>query len=320
MTQRRKGNHFLAQHLLRHFADGEGLVRFRRRSEGWAECVAAASNLAKQNYLYSPGAVDFEGHDPKDDSMEVWLDRRVDTPAASPIRRLVEGASVESLTSDERHAIAFFVAVQDMRTPCVRDLLVPALSFAGADGASNFRSARRALRENGVYVTLGEIKRKRPPILEQLPAEAKSEWFRFMQRYSTPARLELKSRLWTMLDAPTSMQFVTSDIGIVKAVVGFETPVGWEMGFHARRLSWLVPLSPRRALAMTPNDFPAPEPPSASTVAAVNYQFILDAPEFIYSWSAIDAHVFEAIPRIASGAEATRKLLSGFLRDGARRT
>lgn len=123
MSTKRGRHHFLPRYVLAHFADADGRVRFCRRSAGWRESSSGPRRLGREEGLYSPGVQDLWGREPSDDSLELWLDRSVDTPAADPIKRVVSGAAIADLNGNERHALAQFIAVLDMRTPAARDLL-----------------------------------------------------------------------------------------------------------------------------------------------------------------------------------------------------
>lgn len=136
-------------------------------------------------------------------------------------------------------------------------------------------------------------KRLRP----KLAAQGKAGWLTFMQDQIHMARLNVKDRCWTALDAPAGHEFMTSDIGIVKALATLETSNSWELGtFRGLRLQWLIPLSPLRAISVTDKAIAPPQPLSASAMRAVNRQLVLDAREFVYARAAVDFTVLGPLP------------------------
>lgn len=288
-NQLRKKHHFLPVFLLRNFARADGLVFVYDREKDWQVRRDIPENLAREKYLYAPEVSDEDGRDPKDDFFETWLADEIDAPAAPAIRRLVAGAGVSDLTSAEAHAVADFIALLDMRIPAVRDRLVPQFNAAALTGISDNKQTIKALKESGHRVSLGKIKktvrRQREEIAREL---AKPGWLDFMKNTRRLARLNIKDRRWLMLEAPGGLEFCTSDLCSVKAVATLLEPVAWEPGTSMWRSHWLIPLSPLRALAITPKEWPGELSASADLVVAVNRQFIRDAQRYIYARSKLD--------------------------------
>ncbi len=250
--------------------------------------------------MYSPGVADLWQRAADDDSVEVWLDQRVDTPAARPIRALVGGAPLSSLVSDDVIALAQFVAAQDMRTPIVRDLLVPELSRGAAQAGGDARGAQRALSRRGKFFSLARIESVSAKLQPYLRAQGKAGWLKYIEDQLPVATRNVQARTMTVLDAPTGLEFITSDVGIVKAIASLAAPAPWEGGTIGGRFNWLVPLSPHRALAVTDKAFPAPPALTESDLAAVNRQLILDAREFVYARGPIAADLLAGVPSEAS--------------------
>jgi hypothetical protein len=264
--------------------------------------------------MYSPGVVDLWQREADDDSVEVWLDQQVDTPAAPPIRALVGGASLADLSPDELSALAKFIAAQDMRTPIVRDLLVPELSRGAAEAGGDARAAQRALGRRGRVFSLAHIERVSQELQPYLRAQGKAGWLKYIEDQLPSATRNVTARTMTVLDAPEGHEFITSDVGIVKAVGGFASPAVWEGGTIGGRFSWLMPLCPARGLAVTDAALPPPPPLTESGLAGVNRQLLLDAREFVYARGPISADLLAGLPAAASvpvlsirGAAAVRR-------------
>lgn len=279
---RRNKHHFLARHLLQHFASEDGRVSVHDRHREWTIWRDLPEKVAFENHLYAPG-VAAPGDDPNDDAVERWLEEEVDTPAAPPIRALVAGATTDELSSDELHAVANFVAVLDLRTPAVRDLLMPAFRTVGERAMRDLKHTQKELRKQGFHVTLGEVRRQARANVSRMAEEmAKPAWLGYLKNTRALARNNVTARRWVMLDAPEGSAFITSDLGIAKAILSFLEPAPWEPGTACWRSHWLVPLSPTRALAIVPTA--APEPvASAELVAATNLRMLRDARRFAYA-------------------------------------
>ena len=288
-AQRRKKHHFLPAFLLRNFAGSDGLVCVYDRERDWQSRADIPENLAREKYLYAPGASYERGRDPKDDAFERWLAEEIDGPAASPISRLVAGADVADLTGDEAHAVADFVALLDMRIPNIRDRLLPQFEAAARSAMSDHKQTRKALKRSGHEMSLGEIKKSALRHRDKMASGmAKPAWLDFMKNTRRLARLNIKHRRWSMVDTPAGQEFCTSDLCSVKAISTLLEPVGWEPGTATWRSHWLIPLSPLRALAITPPEWPGALPASKPLVQAINRQFFRDAQRYVYARSEMD--------------------------------
>lgn len=283
-SSRRDKHHFLARHLLQNFAEPNGLAYVYDREDGWASRQDLPIRLALENHLYAPGSTDESGRDPNDDSVERWLEAEVDTPADTPLRKLNSGSTLEDLTEDERHAMANFIALLDMRTPRVRDIMIRAFSAGARQAITDTKSTRKALARRGIYATQSQVRRaERRHTTKILGELVKPGWLQFLKDAQPLARLNIKSRRLSLVDAPTRTEFVTNDLGIVKSLLGPMHPATWEPGTSLGRAHWLVPISPWRALAITPIE--APEDPigTEELVRGVNRQMFLDARRYAFS-------------------------------------
>jgi hypothetical protein len=297
---RRNRHHFLARHLLAHFAAPDGLLHVYDRRLGWTERRDLPKNLAVERFLYAPESDYGVSGDPKDDAVERWLADEIDGPAAEPIKALAGGAALTDLSDNDHHAIADFLALLDLRTPAIRDLLVPLFAKAAEDETSDVKRTQKQLRRRGVHVTQGEIRRvNRRKRSEITSGVAKPGWLHYLQDTRQIARINVKARRWSIVQTVPGVEFITSDLGIAKSLLGPFEPASWEPGTLLGRAHWIVPISPERAIAITPAPFPEDPVSSRELVRRTNRQLISDARRYVYSRSPIDRTDFDSAPEIA---------------------
>jgi hypothetical protein len=117
MTQRpvSKYHHFRPLLHLKRFASHERVWVYDRLGE----CEPVRRSIKKiggEKYLYAPD------ENRQDDEIEQWLANDIEDPAAAPLEALVAG---DRLDRSARSRVAAYLGVQDMRTPKVRDVLIP---------------------------------------------------------------------------------------------------------------------------------------------------------------------------------------------------
>lgn len=301
---RRNRHHFLARHLLQHFAAADGLLCVYDRKQAWAARRDLPERLAMEKYLYAPEMAGEPGDDLKDDSVERWLADEIDGPAFSPINALAGGAALQDLSDDALHAIADFIALLDLRTPSIRDLLLPVFEQGVAQRIRDDKQTERELRQQGVRVTRSNIRKAmRGKGAKMAAALAKPGWLHYLKDTRQIARINVKARRWSIVQASGSCEFITSDLGMAKSLLGPLQPVSWEPGTIIGRAHWIVPISPQRAIAITPKNAPDPVA-SEALVEATNQQLILDARRYVYSCTSIDAALLANAPA-PEGASGT---------------
>lgn len=293
---RRKRHHFIPRFLLQNFTDGARRIYVHARDDEWTPRQTTVDRAGLERYLYAPGPGIESDRDPTDDTVEKWLDKEIDTPAAPVIERLTSGAPIADLSPDECHALANFVAVLDMRTPAVRDLLVPEFHAAAVGAISDTALTRRELRKQGIHATKREIRQREAGYGKPAAAGmAKPAWLSYIQESRGLARMNVKARRWLMIDAPNGTEFITSDLGIAKSRLGPLSPDPWAMGTALGLAHWVVPLSSRRALTVTPAGYPELLSPSRELVVATNRRLCRDARRFVFSPHPLDIQaVFES--------------------------
>ena len=246
-----------------------------------------------EKYLYAPGATDDAGRDPKDDAFEKWLADEIDGPAASVISKITEGASIESLTNDERHALADFLAVLDVRTPKIRDVLVPAFRERLWDTVTDVKDTQLGLRQRGVRRTKGDIARVQRAESNRIVEEfAKPAWLKFIARIRGRARVSLKSFSWSLVHSNRDEQFITNDIGVAKTDGSLARLLPWTPGISEGRIQWIVPLSPAFAMVLARTKVVDEELAVSTLTSRVNQQLISDAHRYVFARSELPTSVF----------------------------
>jgi hypothetical protein len=114
--QLRKRHHYIPQHALRWFADGDGLVWMYRRSHPDPVRISI-KDAANEKFLYAPEG---ESND-KSDAVEIWLADNIDGPAAPILPKLVKD---EELSTQEQYNLAAYLVAQSLRTPRARDAMM----------------------------------------------------------------------------------------------------------------------------------------------------------------------------------------------------
>lgn len=300
LDPRRDRHHFLPRHHLAHFAAPDGLLFVYDRRHCWDARRDIPERLAVEKHLYAPETPLEPGGDPKDDAVERWLAAEIDEPAATPLADLARGMRLTDLSEESWHAIADFLALLDLRTPAIRDLLTPVFGAAVTNEIADHKRTQKQLRKRGIYVTRSDVRRVHRRTGNELAAElAKPAWLNYLQQTRAIARLNIKARRWSILDAPPEVEFVTSDLGIGKSLIGPLNPAHWEPGTALGRAHWIVPISPRRAIAITPKPFPDDPMSSPELIKKTNEQLARDARRYVYSHTKIDPALFSVAPGIA---------------------
>jgi hypothetical protein len=80
----------------------------------------------------------------------------------------------------------------------------------------------------------------------------------------------------------------------VKALITLLEPASWTPGAFLGRAHWIIPVSPSRAIAITPTHAPNPPSANAALVDSTNRQMFLDARRYVFSRSFVEAERFGA--------------------------
>jgi hypothetical protein len=115
------------------------------------------------------------------------------------------------------------------------------------------------------------------------PVAEKPVWLEFFMNTVNEGEKRLSSGMWQVIDAPLGLEFVTSDVGIVKFVGGFNQPCTWRLGFSFGVSHWVIPIGAARALAIRPSYDQREFRPTRSIIKAINKRMVLDANRFVFS-------------------------------------
>lgn len=275
---RAKRHHHFPKFHLKEFANENGLVWQYDRRLAMAENPSEVSpkDAGVVSYFYAPGV----GEDPKNDAYENWLANDVDTPASDALRRLIIG---EDLDASARTSMARYVMSMDLRTPKAKDFLL-GITQEGLDQYWSDKETvkRDFLKATGVKISNEELE---GALAEYKPEVAKPFWLSFMVEHLDRGGERLWNCEWMILRAPDELEFLTSDIGIVKYRGDFSNPVKPKIGWWNRASGWVVPLAPHRALALQPARSPGLVSATAwpHFLKRLNRKMAVQAYRFVYS-------------------------------------
>jgi hypothetical protein len=203
-------------------------------------------NVAYEPYLYAPG----DGPTPQSSHVEEWLAQVVDGPAAAPLAKYIRTGQADNR---ERSILARFFAVQDMRTPRARDVIVPLFQKELGAEWERWRADPDSVAKD-MEVRTG-VRPETPDVAAFLESHElvanKGTWLDFIQRMMNRAGRRVFASTWWLGYAPPDGQFVTSDVGIAKASDRPLNFVSWRMGFLEGRNVWAIPLSSAVVLVIT---------------------------------------------------------------------
>ncbi len=279
---RRKHHHHFPRFHLREFEAGRDRVwQYDRLFETTENpCLVLTTRAGSLRDLYAPEV----GAEPKSDELETWFDQQSDGPAAPAFRRLLSGAVLDG---SERSDLARYVMAMDLRSPKAHDFLMgvtqESLERDWAALHADPEKLRSMIREqSGVEITDEVIEYARS---KYRPQVAKPFWFHFMIRQINPGARRLFAYRWLVVQAPPGLEYLTSDIGIVKHIGDFTNPATHMIGWWNGAPGWVMPLSPTKALALSPDG--EREQGAADATPAFLEQFnrtmVAQAHRFVYS-------------------------------------
>ncbi|MBK8059509.1 MAG: DUF4238 domain-containing protein [Gemmatimonadetes bacterium] len=270
--QRSDWHHYRPVLHLRHFADGAGLVWAFDHQGRFAPRQDIPKRLGAEYFLYAPGRA---AQDPRSDEAEKWFATNVDGPAATPMGSLASGAIPSG--RPERHAIARFIALQDLRTPSTRDLVLPALSRGLKEEWPTV--ARETLIALGDEPTEADVSELAAAYRADVTNAA---WLGFIAEHFNAWARRVNSMHWTLVAAPPNYEWITNDVGIVKFRSSWDNAVpfapGWATGDR-----WLFPLSPRYAMALGVQAAGMRGEARPRWLKAVNRRQVEDAVQTVYA-------------------------------------
>lgn len=268
---------------LRHFTDDVGLLWTYDRSGRVAPFQQSAPNIGFEKGLYTV----VEPPDEDAAAFENWLNEEIDGPAASAL----EAAATEpKLAPKVRSALSVFIAAQDLRTPRAKKRVL-SLYRAGLDGTwTGWRSkpdelAAAIARDHGVRHDPAAILE----MLDQYQFDVTTNaWLDFIQSMINKVGERIHRMRWLRVYSAEGVDFVTSDVGIVKCDGRADAFTSWDMGFTRGRSVWVFPLKPEVSLVITPEGAPARSGPGkAEWIQKVNRDMWNDADRWVFSRHAL---------------------------------
>lgn len=243
-------------------------------------CLVLTKRAGSLRDLYAPET----GDEPKSDELERVLQQHIDGPATHPFRQLLRGTVLDPA---ERSDFARYVMALDLRSPKARDFLMSATQQAlerdwAALHADPEKLRRVIWEQSGRQLTDEAIEYARSTYR---PLVAKPFWFHFMMRQIGPGARRLFAYRWLVVQAPPALEYLTSDIGIVKHIGDFTNPVEHTIGWWNQAPGWVMPLSPTKALALSP-DGECEQGTAEATPAfleQLNRTMVAQAHRFVYS-------------------------------------
>lgn len=274
MAQVSRRHHHVTRHILRKFAEGDGMLRMHERGAGARRVKVEDAAVVKD--LYSRGVPG----GPKDDTIEKWLADHVDGPGSAVVDRILATDSL-NLTNEQRIHLARLIGAQDIRSPTARDHVITTLQGMSdhwweEQSRVEFKSGLEAA---GIPFTDEDL----DAAMEDLgrPTVDKSDWLDLISDLdrATAAVLSLG---WILVRAPGGYEFLTNDVGLVKFAGGLQSPAPPTPGFNSGGTHWVVPLSPKRALAIAPGASRVVTSTS-KMVKDTNRAIVETADRFVYS-------------------------------------
>jgi uncharacterized protein DUF4238 len=199
---------------------------------------------------------------------------------------LEKAATSRELTRVERSVLAAFIGAQDLRTPRSKDRVL-SLFRAGFDQQwADWRSRPQELaaaiaRDSGTLYAPEEILEMLGEFQYEMTPNA---WLDFFGSMVNKVAQRLHGMRWLRGYAPEGVEFVTSDVGIVKCHGRADAFTTWDMGFTGGRDIWIFPLKPEVALVIAPAGGPSLSGPCRPEwVRAVNKHMWDDAYRWVFS-------------------------------------
>lgn len=180
--------------------------------------------------------------------------------------------------------------MQDMRTPRAKDYLLRSYQAYLDHWYKSWTSDLPRLQHmiDTTHGTRYSIQELRDLIAEHYPIAEKFAWLEFIKDSVADATGRILKMRWEVVDALDGIEFLTSDLGIVKYFESFEQPCTWRMGFSLGASHWLIPLSPKRGLALIPSTDHRPLALTKRVVRAANKRLVLDAWRFVFTKDRFD--------------------------------
>ncbi len=290
-----KRHHAVPRFYLSRFAAEDGLVWLHDVGKPSSVRVSPKDAIV-ENYLYAPEV----GENPKDDLFETFLAQNVEAPAAPAIGRLAEGAPI---SSDDREKIAVFLAYQEFRVPRMRDAVTNAFSQIGQRildiSMQNREAMKKDFEDMGTPICDADLDTLIAGVQRGgIKVEAtKAAWLGSSLIVSEIA--EMLSRMpWAVLEAPTNIEFLTSDAPIVKVLTDRTVPRVFAGGWLSPSAESTFALDPSTILVIRPDGKEGRSKAQVAWCEDVNNRLVANARRFVISRSR-DQYIQEISAQLA---------------------
>jgi hypothetical protein len=258
-----RDNHFVPQLYLKNFANASGQVREYHTLVSHSSVPAwKLVNVAGTGYernLYTRIV-----HGEEADDIEQWLNREFETPAEAPLKKVL---AYEQVTQSDWTILIRFLASQIVRTPAflIKNLprwnqMVPkVLDQTTKDIEARLIEAKlsgeKIVSEPAPHTDYFPMRIERRDIPEEKKVQFTTKmvvgrglWFYSMKHMLTNTLMVLYKHKWTILEAPSKLEWFTSDDPVICLNFRSETDYDFDGGWNRERSNILFPLSPRHLM------------------------------------------------------------------------
>ena len=253
----RKRHHFLPVFYLNRFLNPAGrFFQFDLRFEITPNPIRTTpQNVGVESYLYSPGL----GPDPRDETLEAWLGKHVDAPAAPVVAKLCDG---QVLSTAEQYLLSRFLVAQRLRTPSHRDLTLSDAQRRAERLVEEWRQDRSMMRK---HIREAHSAAGHPP--DQATAEInhwealfdsgdeigvstlKTFWLNLIAQSIKETSTRFGGLQYLVFEPPSGREFCTSDSPVLRRYTNpLLRRVGGEPGWLSPATEISLPLAPDRML------------------------------------------------------------------------
>jgi hypothetical protein len=279
MSQRSKLHHYVQEAYLTRFVNSSGLIWQYDRMTGEYKEVSPRVAGAEM-YLYSPGV----GADPKGDAIENALSE-VDGHGIRVINALSEG---QSLSEEQRHMFALYLAVQERRTPHFRDWMCLEVKRTAEMflhlASMHPEYVRCSLEKFGMSVSDSAVQEMCKSViagnLEVQPT--KVSWLNVLVSAGDLAPT-IASLPWLVVEASMDIEFITCDKPLVKVLTDRNVPSDFCGGWLSPSSETTFALDPKHTLVIRPDGYEGRARAKQVWCNDVNSRTIRQARRFVFS-------------------------------------
>jgi hypothetical protein len=258
-----RDNHYVPQLYLKNFCADSGEV-FSYRLLVPNETVRVWDRFSVAGTGYQRNLYTRIERGKETDDIEQWLSREFETPAAGPLRKVLDD---ESLHEADWRALVRFLAAQIVRTPAflienlpIWNKMAPKiLDEITADAQEKLAEAKKSGKKFIIEEVSNNTVFPLRVIREDFPEKeevkfttqvlvGRALWF-FTMRHTLTKTLEiLHQHRWTILTAPDGLPWFTSDDPVVRLNYRSEADYDFKGGWGRPGGNIFLPLSPRHLL------------------------------------------------------------------------